>query len=140
MKESASVARCKQTWLLDLPGQVHNSQRRACVCQQEESKEEEKETNHAVWSAVNKLAKAFAQKYPGNDIEKIRSHSGRATAITSMMGQGVSLPMSMKFARYKPGSLKVHLNYGQLTCMDVYLKCHSEGTFGASHASSTTQA
>eukprot|EP00438_Fugacium_kawagutii_P035673 Skav231658 [mRNA] locus=scaffold823:31871:32764:+ [translate_table: standard] len=77
-------------------------------------------TYHAVWAAVNKLAKAFAKKFPGNDFEKIRSHSGRATAITSMMGQGVSLPMSMKFARHKPGSLRVHLNYGQLTCMDVY--------------------
>ena len=77
-------------------------------------------TYHAVWSAVNKLAKAFAKKYPGNDFEKIRSHTGRASAITTMMGQGVSLPMSMKFARHKPGSLRVHLTYGQLTCMDVY--------------------
>ena len=77
-------------------------------------------TYHAVWSAVDKLSKDFAKKFPGNDFEKIRSHSGRATAITSMMGQGVSLPMSMKFARHKPGSLRVHLNYGQLSCMDVY--------------------
>ncbi|CAK9001063.1 Uncharacterized protein SCF082_LOCUS6766 [Durusdinium trenchii] len=77
-------------------------------------------TYHGVWSAVNKLGKGFAKKYPGNDFEKIRSHSGRATAITSMMGQGVSLPMSMKFARRKPGSMRVHLGYGQLTCMDVY--------------------
>jgi len=84
-------------------------------------------TYHAVWSAVNKLAAAFAKKYPGNDFEKIRSHSGRATAITSMMGQGVSLPMSMKFARHKPGSLRVHLNYGQLTCMDVYRAVSNSG-------------
>ena len=77
-------------------------------------------TYHAVWAAVNKLAKGFSKKYPGNDFEKIRSHSGRATAITCMMGQGVSLPMSMKFARHKPGSIRVHLGYGQLSCMDVY--------------------
>ena len=84
-------------------------------------------TYHAVWAAVNKLAKAFAKKHPGNDFEKIRSHSGRATAITCMMGQGVSLPMSMKFARHKPGSLRVHLNYGQLTCMDVYQAVSNAG-------------
>ena len=36
------------------------------------------------------------------------------------MGQGVSLLMSMKFARHKPGSMRVHLVYGQLTCMDVF--------------------
>lgn len=76
---------------------------------------------------MNKLAAAFAKKYPGNDFEKIRSHSGRATAITSMMGQGVSLPMSMKFAMHKPGSLRVHLNYGQLTCMDVYRAVSNSG-------------
>ena len=77
-------------------------------------------TYHCVWSAVDKLSKSFSKKYPGNAFERIRSHSGRATAITTMMGQGVPLPISMKFARHKPGSLKVHLNYGQLTCMDVY--------------------
>ena len=42
MKESAEVARCKQTWLLDLPGQVHDFQRRACVRQQKGNKEKEK--------------------------------------------------------------------------------------------------
>ena len=85
-------------------------------------------TYHAVWSAINVLSKKFDRKYPGNDFEKIRSHSGRATAITTMMGQGVPLPLSMKFARHKPGSLRVHIAYGQLTCLDVYRALSGNGS------------
>ena len=37
-----------------------------------------------------------------------------------MLGESVSLPVSMRFARHKPGSLKTHLNYGQLSANHVY--------------------
>ena len=77
-------------------------------------------TYHAVWCAVRKLAVVYDTQFPGNDFHKIRTHSGRASAITTLMGQGVSLPMGMKFARHKPGSLAIHLRYGQLTCADVF--------------------
>lgn len=50
--------------------------------------------------------------------------------------------MSMKFAMHKPVSLRVHLNYGQLTCMDVYRAVSNSGQnepFGASYADSRPQ-
>ena len=72
---------------------------------------------------MNKLAAAFAKKYPGND----SLAQWTRYCHLSMMGQGVSLPMSMKFAMHKPGSLRVHLNYGQLTCMDVYRAVSNSG-------------
>ena len=77
-------------------------------------------TYHAVWSAVDKLSKSFDLKYPGSDYSAIRSHSGRATCITAMMGEGVPLAISMNFARHKPGSQRVHLAYGRLSVADVH--------------------
>lgn len=77
-------------------------------------------TYHAVWSAVTKLAPMFDQKYPGNAFARIRTHSGRATAITTMLGQGVSVPIGMKFARHRPGSVGTFLRYGRLTERHVH--------------------
>ena len=77
-------------------------------------------TYHSVWEAVNKLAPKFAEAFPGNSFEKLRTHSGRVTAITAMLGQGVSVPIGMKFARHKPGSVSTFLAYGQLTASHVY--------------------
>ena len=75
---------------------------------------------HAAWAAVSTLSKRFHKDYPDNDFNRIRTHSGRCTCITRLMGEGVPLSMSMKFARHKPGSMRVHLGYGQLSCQDVY--------------------
>eukprot|EP00971_Amphidinium_carterae_P092061 1822894-Amphidinium_carterae.1 len=77
-------------------------------------------TFHAVWAAVTKLNKEFDKEYPGNDYQKIRTHTGRTTAITTLMGEGLPLPITMKFARHKPASITTHLAYGQLTVQDVY--------------------
>ena len=58
----------------------------------------------AVYSVVHKLAPQFlehlkktGQKWQA-DVSNLRPHSGRATLITELMGQGVSTAMSMKFA------------------------------------------
>eukprot|EP00971_Amphidinium_carterae_P353031 6492801-Amphidinium_carterae.1 len=95
-------------------------------------------TYHGVWAAVKRLSVQFGKQYPNNGFERIRTHSGRATAITRLMGEGVPLPMSMKFARHKPGSLRTHLMYGQLSCMDVYqslsrTECCSGGDLSGFH-------
>ena len=57
------------------------------------------------------------------EIKRIRPHSGRATLITELMGEGMTTAMSMKYARHSPGSFKVHLRYGQLTLVDVKKAC-----------------
>ncbi|CAJ1381067.1 unnamed protein product [Effrenium voratum] len=80
---------------------------------------------HAVYSHIKKQAPLFLQHLRDNnknwqqEYAKLRPHSGRATLITELMGEGLSTAMSMKFARHAPGSVKVHLRYGQLTLKDV---------------------
>ena len=59
---------------------------------------------HAVYSHVKKQAPLFLQHLRDNnknwqqEYAKLRPHSGRATLITELMGEGLSTAMSMKFA------------------------------------------
>ena len=64
------------------------------------------------------------------ELAKIRPHSGRATLITELMGEGLTTAMSMKFARHGPGSVRVHLRYGLLTLRDVKEACDNRGGGG----------
>lgn len=86
-------------------------------------------TYHAVYQHVVRQAPNFVKhldtlgKPVSNGGAKLRPHSGRATLITELMGEGLALSMSMKYARHAPGSLKVHLKYGQLTLSDVKKAC-----------------
>ena len=77
---------------------------------------------HAVWVAVRTLAKKFCKAYPSAAAkwEQLRTHSGRATKITMMMGEGISLSMSMEYARHAKSSIKTHLAYGRLTTAHVH--------------------
>ena len=60
---------------------------------------------HAVYAHVKKQAPRFLQHLKDNnksceeDYSRLRPHSGRATLITELMGEGLSTAMSMKFAR-----------------------------------------
>jgi integrase len=74
----------------------------------------------AVWKAVDRLAPRFDAEHPGNEFARIRTHSGRATAITAMLGQGVTVPVGMKFARHAPQSVGTFLGYGRLTQRQVH--------------------
>lgn len=86
---------------------------------------------HAVYDHVRReapkflayLAKAGKQWSP--EIAKLRPHSGRATLITELMGEGLTTALSMKYARHSPSSYKVHLKYGRLTLSDVKAACDS---------------
>jgi integrase len=86
-------------------------------------------TYHAVYKHVKRQAKAFAiylqsKGHPvGPELTKLRPHSGRATLITQLMGEGMCTAMSMKYARHAPESFKVHLKYGRLTLDDVKAAC-----------------
>ena len=64
------------------------------------------------------------------EIAKLRPHSGRATRITELMGEGLTTALSMKYARHAPSSYKVHLKYGRLTLQDVRQAC--DATRGSS--------
>ena len=77
---------------------------------------------HAVWVAVHTLAKKICKDYPSAAAkwEQLRTHSGRATKITLMMGEGISLSMSMEYARHAKSSIKTHLAYGRLTTVHVH--------------------
>ena len=77
---------------------------------------------HAVWAAVSKLAKGFVKEQPqaATNWKKLRTHSGRATRITLLMGEGVSLAMTMQYARHAKDSIRTHLKYGKLTCSHVH--------------------
>jgi integrase len=57
------------------------------------------------------------------ELSKLRPHSGRATLITELMGEGMTTAMSMKYARHAPDSFKVHLKYGRLSLEDVKNAC-----------------
>ena len=58
-----------------------------------------------------------------SEVGHLRPHSGRATLITELMGEGLTTAMSMKYARHSPASHKVHLRYGRLTLADVKESC-----------------
>lgn len=83
----------------------------------------------AVYTQVRKQAPKFYKhlKATGErvceDVAKLRPHSGRATLITELMGEGMVTAMSMKYARHAPGSYKVHLGYSRLTLDDVRNAC-----------------
>ena len=84
---------------------------------------------HAVYDHIRKQAPKFLQhlRTKGRkwvpEIAKLRPHSGRATLITELMGEGLTTALSMKYARHAPGSHKVHLKYGRLTLTDVKNAC-----------------
>ena len=69
----------------------------------------------------NPLAKIGQPVTP--ELSKLRPHSGRATLITELMGEGMTTAMSMKYARHSPDSFKVHLKYGRLSLDDVKKAC-----------------
>jgi integrase len=79
----------------------------------------------AAYHSISALAPKFLAKLQaegwGNspELALIRPHSGRATSITMLMTAGLSLGVTMKWARHAAGSVKVHLRYGQLTHSDV---------------------
>jgi integrase len=79
----------------------------------------------AAYYSIRALAPKFFAKLQaegrGNfpELANIRPHSGRATSITMLMTAGLSLGVTMKWARHAAGSVKVHLRYGQLTHSDV---------------------
>ena len=83
---------------------------------------------HAVWAAVSRCAKSFSKKHPGSNFDEIRSHSGRTSAITTMLGEGVPIHLSMKIARHANGSINLHLDYAQHTVDDVDAHFRQRGT------------
>ena len=91
---------------------------------------------HAVYDHVRREAPKFlvhlqkTKKQWGPEIAKLRPHSGRATLITELMGEGLTTALSMKYARHAPSSYKVHLKYGRLTLQDVKQAC--DATRGSS--------
>ena len=84
---------------------------------------------HAVYDHVRRQAPKFLQHLQkeqqqwGPEVAKLRPHSGRATLITELMGEGLTTALSMKYARHSPSSYKVHLKYGRLTLQDVKQAC-----------------
>jgi integrase len=84
---------------------------------------------HLSYQAAYYSIRALAPKFLANlqeegrgnspELANIRPHSGRATSITMLMSAGLSLGVTMKWARHAAGSVKVHLRYGQLTHSDV---------------------
>ena len=91
---------------------------------------------HAVYDHVRRQAPKFlahlqkTQRQWGTEIARLRPHSGRATLITELMGEGLTTALSMKYARHAPSSYKVHLKYGRLTLQDVRQAC--DATRGSS--------
>jgi integrase len=83
----------------------------------------------AVYAAVKREAPKFARflaqqgKPVSPEVARLRPHSGRATLITELMGEGMVTALSMKYARHAPDSYKVHLKYGRLTLDDVKAAC-----------------
>lgn len=83
----------------------------------------------AVYSHIKREALRFAKFLKDEcqpvspEVMKLRPHSGRATLITELMGEGMTTALSMKYARHSPDSFKVHLKYGRLTLEDVKQAC-----------------
>ena len=90
---------------------------------------------HAVYKHVRRQAPKLLQHLKkscpteewGEEIAALRPHSGRATLITQLMGEGMSTALSMKYARHAPGSVKVHLRYGRLMLEDVKSSVRQDG-------------
>ena len=86
---------------------------------------------HAVYDHIRREAPKFLKSLQAGgkqwsaEVAKLRPHSGRATLITELMGEGMTTSMSMKYARHAPGSVQVHLSYGRLTLRDVKEACDS---------------
>lgn len=84
---------------------------------------------HAVYDHVRRQAPHFLQHLKdkgekwGPEVAKLRPHSGRATLITELMGEGLTTALSMKYARHAPNSYRVHLRYGRLTMADLKQAC-----------------
>ena len=84
---------------------------------------------HAVYDHVRRQAPHFLKhlkdegKKWAPEVAKLRPHSGRATLITELMGEGLTTALSMKYARHAPNSYKVHLRYGRLTLDDLKQAC-----------------
>ena len=84
---------------------------------------------HAVYNQVRREAPRFLKQLQANgkqwgpEIAKLRPHSGRATLITELMGEGLTTALSMKYARHAPNSFKVHLKYGRLVLQDLQTAC-----------------
>ena len=84
---------------------------------------------HAIYDHVHRQAPKFLKhlqthgKQWGSEVAKLRPHSGRATLITELMGEGLTTALSMKYARHAPSSYKVHLKYGRLVLQDVKAAC-----------------
>jgi len=83
----------------------------------------------AVYYHVARETKSFARHLAKlgqpvtPELSKLRPHSGRATLITELMGEGLTTAMSMKYARHAPDSFKVHLKYCRLSLDDVKKAC-----------------
>ena len=71
---------------------------------------------------MNKLFPKFKAAYPDAVLpwEKLRTHSGRTTRLTLLIGEGVSLAISMRYARHASASIKTHLRYGRLTTSHIH--------------------
>ena len=84
---------------------------------------------HAVYFHIRRQAPRFLAhlqangKQWGPEVAKLRPHSGRATLITELMGEGLTTALSMKYARHAPNSFKVHLRYGRLVLQDIQTAC-----------------
>ena len=80
---------------------------------------------NGIYSHVRREAPRFAKalKDAGRpappEIAKLRPHSGRATLITELMGEGMTTAMGMKYAARSPDAFKVHLKHGRLTLQNV---------------------
>ena len=96
---------------------------------------------HAVYDHVRRQAPKFLARLQETqqqwlpEIAKLRPHSGRATLITELMGEGLTTALSMKYARHAPGSYKVHLKYWRLTLQDTKQAC--DATRGSSSTKKT---
>ncbi len=84
---------------------------------------------HAVYDHVRREAPMFGKHLQrigeavSPEVSNLRPHSGRATLITELMGEGLVTALSMKYARHAPDSHKVHLRYGRLSLNDVKQAC-----------------
>ena len=84
---------------------------------------------HAIYDHVRRQAPLFEKHLAAigepvsPEVARLRPHSGRATLITELMGEGLTTTMNMKYARHSPSSHKVHLRYGRLTLADVKESC-----------------
>ena len=83
----------------------------------------------AMYAHIRKQCTPFIQTMTKQGIpwckewSKLRGHSGRATLITQLMGEGMPIALSMKYARHAPGSYRIHLKCCRHTLADVKKAC-----------------